>query len=163
MLVGNAEEVIAARIINLDIREHPVTRKQLSNKRRKALKAKIKNRTATKEEYRAFDWDRRFARRRREGVNRFWKQEAKRIIAGEKGTRNWTSDDIELILSGKRPRRSGKALQAHHTFSAILYPHLANRGEIIYPATHREHFWGWHGGNYRKSIPGKRIRKFNEF
>ncbi|WP_141687117.1 hypothetical protein [Fictibacillus enclensis] len=28
-------------------------------------------------------------------------------------------------------------------------------GEIIYPVTFREHLYRWHGGSYKKSLPGK--------
>ena len=30
------------------------------------------------------------------------------------------------------------------------YPHICNRGELIYPVTGREHLKGWHGGSYSK-------------
>ena len=160
---GDAEAVIASRIAGLDLREHPLDRQQLSSKQVKSIRKKIANRTATREESEAYRWHHRFSRRRRAGVDSFWEQEADRLLAGLPGTRNWSPEDIERILSGRRPRYAGKPIEGHHTFSAALYPHLANRGEIIYPATHFEHFQAWHGGNYRRSLPGRRIRKFNEF
>lgn len=43
-------------------------------------------------------------------------------------------------------------MQGHHSYSASQYPHLANKGEIIYPATPNEHFNGWHGGNWKNSL-----------
>ena len=54
-------------------------------------------------------------------------------------------------------------LDSHHTYSVAKYPHLANRGELIYPATKYEHRQGWHGGNMRNSLPGKPINKIEEF
>lgn len=78
-------------------------------------------------------------------------------------TRRWSESQRREILSKLRPTFKGRPLEAHHAYSARMYPHLANRGEVIYPATHDEHHKGWHGGNYRKSVPGKRIRRLNEF
>ncbi len=43
------------------------------------------------------------------------------------------------------------------------YPHLADKGEIIYPVTFREHFYGWHGRNWRNSIPGEPIIPIKDF
>lgn len=47
------------------------------------IKSKIDNRTATKAEYEAYEWNKRFSARRREGVKQFWNQERERIIKGE--------------------------------------------------------------------------------
>jgi len=160
---GDAEEVIASRVEGLDLREHPIDRKQLSGKRRKALQKKVENRTATREEYEALEWDKRFNERRRRGVRRYWKQERERLARGEKGTRNWTEEQKAAILDKKVVRHNGKTLQAHHSYSASRYPHLADRGEVMYPATPYEHLYGRHGGNYKNSYPGKRVRKFHEF
>ena len=71
--------------------------------------------------------------------------------------------DARTATREEYKRYQSKPLEFHHTYSAIEYPHLANMGEVIYPATHDEHFKGWHGGNYKKSKPGKRIRRFREF
>ena len=49
------------------------------------------------------------------------------------------------------------ALQ-YHTYSAKKYPHLADRGEVIFPTTFQEHLHDWHGGNWNNSLPGKRIK-----
>lgn len=160
---GDVEAVIASRAAGLDLREHPLDRKQLSARQVRAIRAKIASRTATREEYEAYEWSKRFGERRRKGVSEFWRQERERLLAGLPGTRNWSQEDIARIIAKKRPRHAGKPIEAHHTFSASLFPHLANRGEIIYPATHFEHLQAWHGGNYRKSLPGRRIRRFNEF
>lgn len=160
---GDAERVIAERAQGLDLREHPIKQKQLSAKERKSIAQKIRHRTATREEYVRYIWDKRFRKRRRQGVEDFYAEERKRLLAGEQGTRNWTKEQREQILSKKTPIYNGKPMEAHHTFSARKYPHLANHSEIIYPATHLEHHKGWHGGNYRKSLPGKRIRPINEF
>ncbi|WP_195617547.1 hypothetical protein [Clostridium paraputrificum] len=34
---------------------------------------------------------------------------------------------------------------------------LADKGEVIYPATFNEHLNKWHGRNYRNSNPGSPI------
>ncbi len=159
---GNAENIISARTFGLDMREHPLAQKQLSSKDRKRIKQKIANRTATQKEYKQYEWDKRFRKRRRKGTKYFWKQERNRLERGEKGTRNWSEEQRKAILSGNAPKFNGKTLQGHHAYSAKLYPHLANLGEIIYPVTHIEHLYGWHGGSYKKSRPGRRIRRINE-
>jgi hypothetical protein len=160
---GNAESVIAARTVGLDLHEHPAKQKQLGAKQRKEINKKIKNRTATREEWKRKEWDRRIRERRKKGVDEFWAQEAIRISTGQKGTRNWSSDQVSQILSGKKPLFNGKTTQSHHTYSVAKYPHLANLGAIIYPATYFEHRMGWHGGNTRNSLPGRRIRPITEF
>ena len=160
---GDAESVIASRVSGLDLREHPILQKQLSAKERRSLAQKVRNRTATREEYERYMWDKRFSKRRRNGVKTFWKQERNRLERGERGTRNWSDEQRQAILSGRAPKHNGRTIQAHHTYSAAKYPHLANLGEVIYPATHFEHHMGWHGGSYKKSKPGKRIRPINEF
>lgn len=160
---GDAEAVIAERVTGLDLREHPVHQKQLSNASRASIKRRIESRTATREEWQRYMWDKRLTRRRKTGIQRFWAEEGERLARGEKGTRNWTAEQREAILSGDKPRYNGKAMQAHHTYSVILYPHLANDPAVLYPATPYEHLKGWHGGSYRKSLPGRRIRRINEF
>lgn len=160
---GNAESVIASRVTGLDLSEHPIGRAQLSNTAKKAIVEKVKARTATKEEYERLQWDRRFTNRRKAGVKLFWKQERKRLLRGEKETRKWTAEQRKAIVEKRPVVFNGSSLQGHHTYSASLYPHLANKGEIIYPATKYEHLKGWHGGSYKKSAPGKRIRKIQEF
>ena len=49
------------------------------------------------------------------------------------------------------------------SYSASQYPHLANKGEVIYSATPNEHFKGWHGGNWKNSLPGKPINSIDDF
>ena len=163
IIYGNAEEIIASRIAGLDLQPHPLTQSQLSTKRRKSIAQKIKNRTATREEYNLYMWDKRLRARRSTGVKQFWTQERQRLANGEIGSRNWTTAQREAILNGKPVKYRGKTLQAHHSYSVSQYPHLANRGEVIYPATAYEHHKGWHGGSYKTSRPGKRIRRINEF
>lgn len=160
---GDAESIIASRVAKLDLREHPVKQKQLNNKARKELKKKIDRRSATREEYKRYDWSKRFGKRRKDGVKNYWKQERNRLERGETGTRNWSAEQKEAILAGRTPKFKGKPIQAHHTYSAKNYPHLANLGEVIYPASHLEHHLAWHGGSYKTSQPGKRIRLIQEF
>lgn len=160
---ASAEDIIALRVVGFDLREHPIGQVQLSGKAKKVLSQKVVTRTATKEEYKRLQWDRRFSNRRKTGIKLFWKQERRRLLRGESGTRNWSPEQREAIISKKPVQFNGVTLQAHHTYSAALYPHLANKGEVIYPATSREHRESWHGGSYKKSMPGKRIRRMSEF
>ncbi len=142
---------------------HPTKRKQMSSKRKKTLRTKIKNRTITKAEYKDLEWNRRLSLRRNKGIVKFWYHEKQRLNAGLPGTRNWTEAQKRDILNNKRPSFKGKTLKSHHMFSVKEYPHLANRGDFIYPATDNEHFNGWHGGNYSKSLPGRQIKTIKDF
>ena len=103
------------------------------------------------------------ARRRQEGVSKFWEQERSRLQAGENGTRNWSPQQKADILDGKTPQFNGKPIQGHHSYSVSKYPHLASKGEGIFPATANEHFNGWHGGNYKNSLPGGPISAIFDF
>lgn len=160
---GDAEAIIAGRVACLDLQEHPIREKQLSSASRDRIKRRIDSRTATREEWKRYVWDKRLAKRRNDGVRAFWNDERRRLVEGEKGTRNWTSAQRNEILNGDSPSYNGKKMQGHHTYSVSKYPHLANKAEVIYPATSYEHLKGWHGGSYRKSLPGVRIRRINEF
>lgn len=145
-LLGDAESVIGLRVSGLDLTPHPVKYKQLSSKSRRSIAQKIAKRTATLEEYKRYMWDKRFKKRRDAGIKNFWKQEVIRLKNGLPGTRRWTADQVRQILSKEKPTYNGVAMQSHHTFSAAEYPHLANLGRVIYPATPFEHLKGWHGG-----------------
>jgi hypothetical protein len=159
---GDAERVIAERVQGLDLTPHPVKQKQLSSKQNNKIKSKIAQRKATREEYKRYIWNKRFKRRRDEGVINFWLSEQSRIENGQPTTRNWTKEQQQAILNGGKPTFNGRALAGHHTYSATQYPHLANMAAVIYPATFTEHLKGWHGGNYKNSLPGKRIRRIEE-
>lgn len=152
------QDLIASRVKGLDLREHP-RNKALSAKQRKEISVKIKNRTATRKEYALYNSDNRFSKRRKEGVRQFWVQEQVRILSGKPTTRNWSETQRQEILNNQRPTYNGKAIQGHHTYSAKLYPHLANQGAVIFPVTFAEHLYGWHGGNFKYSLPGRPIRK----
>lgn len=160
---GDAEQLIAERVTGLDLSEHPIRRKQLSAKRKKEIRARIRRRTATREEYELYMWNKRLARRRKEGIDKFWDSERKLLTSGKRGTRNWTDEQRDAILRGKKPEFDGAVMQSHHAYSVSRYPHLANSGGVIYPATTYEHLQGWHGGAYKKSLPGRRIRRIQEF
>ena len=154
-----AEEIIQERVKNLDTREHPIrNRKYLSPKQIREVKKRIQNRTATMEEYKNMRMSERLNARRAAARDAFWRAEQERLLNGQTPTRKWTERQIEDILSGKRPKFSGKTMQAHHTFSVSKYPHLANKAEVIYPTTFQEHFFEWHGGNWKTSLPGKRMK-----
>lgn len=157
-LLSHGQDTIAVRVAGMDLREHP-RNTSLSAKQRKEIAAKIKSRTATREEYVKYRSDSRFAKRRKEGVKQFWIQEQMRILTGKPTTRDWSESQKQEILSSKRPKYNGKTIQGHHTYSASRYPHLANQGAVIFPVTLDEHLHGWHGGNYRNSLPRRPIKK----
>ena len=160
---GDAERVIASRVAELDLREHPLQQSQLSSNKLKRLREKVKKRIATREDYYLLIWSKRLKRRRQDGVDSFWDAERERIIRGEKTTREWTEEQKQAIMRGDKLRFNGKAMESHHSYSVSKFPHLANLGNVIYPATHIEHLKGWHGGAYRNSKPGRRIRRIREF
>ena len=140
-----AKEIISDRVQGLDLEAHPTSNKQLSSSKMKELKNKIDSRTATREEYNLYEWNKKISQRRSEGVKDFWNQERERIISGARTTRNWSQEQIADILSGKTPKYNEKPIQGHHAYSVSQYPHLANKGEVIYPVTLNEHLNGWHG------------------
>lgn len=149
---------LASHIQGLDLREHP-REKSLTASQRRKIAAKIKDRTATQEEYTKYMSDKRFSNRRKKGVREFWTQEQERILTGKPTTREWSESQIQDILHSRRPKYNGKTLQGHHMYSASRYPHLANQGLIIFPVTFDEHLYGWHGGNFQTSLPGRPIKR----
>jgi hypothetical protein len=169
VLVHNADynqspkEIISERTKELDTREHPSKYKQIGSKEKARLEAKEKARTITKEEYKTLDWNRKMSAKRSKGVREFWKQERKRLIKGENGTRKWNEQQKKDIINRKTPRHNGNPIQGHHTYSVSKYPHLADKGEGIFPATSNEHLNGWHGGNYNNSFPGEPINNISDF
>ncbi len=156
-------KTLDSRVKTLDLREHAIKYSQLSKKKLEIITKKIENRTATKDEYNHFKWNRRFNNRRERGIRRFWRQERERLINNAPSTRNWTKEQKEAILAGKRPKFKGATLVGHHIYSASNYPHLADKGEIIVPVTSLEHLKGWHGGKYKNSLPGKPLAVVIEF
>jgi len=158
-----AEQIISDRTKGLDLNPHPIQQKQLSAKKMKELRVKIEDRTITKTEYEQYIWNKKFAKHRASGVTDFWYQERQRILNNETPTKDWNQEQLNDILNGKKPKVDGEILQGHHSYSASQYPHLANKGEIIYPATPNEHFKGWHGGNWKNSLPGKPINPIDDF
>ena len=42
------------------------------------------------EEYKTLAWNKKMAKKRQDGVNKFWEQERMRLQRGENETRNWT-------------------------------------------------------------------------
>lgn len=146
-------DIIRDRVQGLDLSEHPV--KYKSSLSRKEIKKKIDNRTASRDDYKKYNSMSRLAKRRKAGVNEFWKQERRRIKNGEPTTRNWTSEQRDAILHNKRPKINGESFQGHHSYSVSKYPHLANKGDVIFPVTFEEHLYVWHGGNYKNSLPGR--------
>ena len=169
VLVHNADynqspkEVISERTKELDKQEHPTKNKQISAKEKTKLKTKLNDRTITKDEYKRLKWNEKISQKRQNGVNNFWEQERTRLQNGENGTRNWTSQQKIDILNGGRPKYNGQTLRGHHSYSVSKYPNLADKGEVVFPATQNEHFNGWHGRNYKNSLPGEPINTIIDF
>ncbi|MFJ5963811.1 hypothetical protein [Bacillus sp. NPDC093026] len=59
----------------------------------------------------------------------------KRILDGEPTTRDWTNEQIQEILKGNKPQYNGHSIIGHLTYIAMNYPHICNKGELIYPVT----------------------------
>ena len=169
VLVHNADynqspkEIMAEHTKGLDTREHPSKYKQISAKEKSRLESKVRDRTITKDEYKKLEWNKKISARRQDAVNEFWDQEQIGLQKGENGTRNWSPQQKADILNGKRPTYNGKTIQGHHTYSVSKYPHLSGNSEVIYPATFNEHLKGWHGGNFRNSLPGEPIKTIIDF
>ena len=89
---GGGYDIIASRVIGLDLHEHPV--KKTSNLSMREINKRIQNRTATKGDYQQMERNRRLAKRRETGVNSFWEQERERLITGQSGTRVWSRQQI---------------------------------------------------------------------
>lgn len=154
-LLSDDSAIIATE--RLDLREHPTKYKQLSSKKLKLLREKEASRTLTKAEYKHKEWQVRLNNRRKKGIDLFWEYEAERIINNLPYTRNWSAEQRIDILKGKRPKYRGETIQSHHTYSVAKYPHLANKGELIYPVTRNEHIHRWHGNNFKISLPGRPV------
>ena len=136
----------------------PVTKTQ-----RASLKAKLENRTLTKNEYKRMEWDRRFANKRAKGVSRFWADERARLKLGEPTTRDWSVEQKTDILASRTPKYNNESIQGHHKYNALDHPPLASDPKNIYPATRTEHFERWHGGSWRNDSFGKPLNvKFPE-
>ncbi len=155
--IHKESDIIAIRTQGLDLQSHPLKYKQLSRKQKQLLQQKLKDRTISKSEYKHLRSILRLESRRQAGVDSFWRQEKERLLAREPLTRFWTPEQINDILHDRKPKYNGKVFQGHHTYSVSLFPHLANQGSVIFPATFREHLYGWHGRNFKTSLPGKPI------
>ena len=155
--------LMSKRAVSLDLQPHKAKMTIMSRKQMKSIEKKITSRTATKEEYKMYTWSKNMNKHRKHAVKEFWRQEKLRLLKGKKTTHNWTEEQRQDILKGKTPKFKGKALEGHHTYSVLLYPHLAKYGLVIYPATKKEHRQGWHGGNTKNSMPGRPIKYIMEF
>ncbi len=157
----SASVIIAERTSGLDLREHPI--KSKSRTPLKAINKKIHDRTATKAEYKKHYQASRLKDRRKKAVKDFWEAERERIIHYQPTTRKWTKEQRDAIRAGQRPKHDGRTIQGHHTYSVSKYPHLAGKSAIIYPVTFNEHLNGWHGGNFKNSLPGRPIINIKDF
>ena len=159
-----AEEVIKERTKDLDTNPHPILHKKvLSKKQMSKIGRKIDERSATMKEYKNYKMTERLDKRRKKAVKDFFRAEKYRLEHGLPTTRKWTPEQERYLRAGERPRFNGKTIQGHHTYSVKMFPHLADRHEIIYPVTYAEHLYGWHGGNFRNSLPGKPINHIKSF
>lgn len=80
-------------------------------------------------------------------VLRLFKQEYLMVkLQQEIGSKEQAQD----IINNKRAKYEGKTMQGHHSYSASKFPHLSDKGEVIYPATTSEHLHRWHGGKLQK-------------
>ena len=137
--------------------------KPLTPKQKRALQAKVRNRTITQNEYAHLQWHRRFANRRQRGVDRFWAGERRLVreytsgTSGRNmpGTRNYSQRQIDELLGGGVPTHNGAPMEGHHTYNALDHPQLADDPTHIYPVTRTEHFERWHGGNFQNDTFGK--------
>ena len=150
-------DIIKERVQGLDLREHPVRHK--SSLSIKAIKKKIKDRTATKEEYKKYNRTDRLSAKRKRAVNDFWIAERERIVNNDRTTRNWNSVQRLEIIKGKKPKVNGKTMQGHHTYSVSKYPQLAGNHRVIFPVSFQEHLYEWHGGNFNNSLPGRPFKR----
>ena len=139
--------------------KHKLPYQPLSKAQRKEIQKKIRNRTATKFEYKHFDWDRRFQNRRQRGVKRFWRGEKNRISNNKQPTREWTERQKGDILRGRVPKdNNNKPVEGHHKYNAADYPHLADDERNIYQVTREEHQYRWHGGKLTNDTSGEPLK-----
>lgn len=134
--------------------QHSTPYQPLDKNARQEILDRIDNRTATRDEYNRYQWDRRFNNRRARGVDRFWRQERQRLRAGEPGTRNWSPEQRAEIMAGRRPKFDGSTIEGHHRYNALDHPHIADDPNNIYPATRNEHQHRWHGGSWQNDTYG---------
>ena len=133
--------------------------RQLGRKQYSRLQKKIADRTITRDEWKRLQWHDRLVERRARGVSLFWEAEAERLTQGLPGTRNWSQEVRELIISGGRP----KGIFGHHKYSVSQYPQLASDPNNIYPVTFYEHFFRWHGGKWGATHGGPVDPEFSEW
>jgi hypothetical protein len=128
--------------------------RQLTQKARSELLKKVEDRTVTRDEWTRLQWNRRLTERRQEGIDAFWAQERQDLSQGLSGSRNWSPEAAQAISEGGTTR----GIFGHHKFSVSLYPQLANDPTNIAPTTYYEHFYKWHGGNWRNATHGVPLR-----
>ncbi len=129
--------------------------KPLSDTERVALEAKKEARQLTKEEHERLEWDRRMGNARGRGVDRFWREEQKRLMEG-KPSRKWSPEQKEAIMKGEAPKGpDGKPMEGHHLHNVAEFPqHAANPANVT-AVTKKEHLEKWHGGNFQNETRGK--------
>ncbi|WP_241840687.1 hypothetical protein [Fictibacillus sp. S7] len=98
--IKSEADIIAERAKGLDLTSRETPYKIMGSKKIKQLNEKAKNRTITKEEWKQLTWNKRFKRRRDNGVDDFWEQERGRLLNGESPTRVWTEMQAKDIVNG---------------------------------------------------------------
>ena len=90
---------------------------------------------------------------RSSAVRKAWKNEVEQVMRTGKGTRDWTTDQIdELLTTGKV-----KGYVGHHMKSVKGYPELAGDPTNIQFLTRQEHLLA-HGGNWHNVTHGRYIQ-----
>lgn len=124
--------------------------RQLSPSAYARLRARVADRTITREQWSRLRWHERLSARREQGIADFWAAERRNLQAGLPGTRNWSIEARNAILAGERPA----GIFSHHRFSVSQYPQLASDPANVYPVTFYEHFFRWHGGSWANPSHG---------
>lgn len=89
---------------------------------------------------------------RSSAVKKAWKAEVEQVILTGKGSRDWTAEQIdELLTTGKV-----KGYVGHHMKSVKGYPELAGDPTNIQFLTRQEHLLA-HGGNWHNITHGRYV------
>ena len=87
---------------------------------------------------------------RSRAVREAWKKEVELVSTTGKGTRNWTFDQTQELLT----RGKVKGFEGHHMKSVNKYPHLAGDPDNIQFLTRAEHLKA-HNGHWRFATDGR--------
>ena len=90
---------------------------------------------------------------RSNAVKKAWKNEVEKVLSTGKGSRDWTLDQIDELLSTGKV----KGYDGHHMKSVKAYPELAGDPNNIQFLTRKEHLLA-HGGNWRNTTHGRYVK-----